>query len=336
TYALWSISAHFTGGIVHSGGFNLERYGDEQWHDVSFDVLARGDAGPLDGGRDGGGEGGLLVTGPRDAGGIDLDAVLAAGNTIDVADWLIVPGDAVLGIMEADITLNGHNLAAVLSMEARDDQSGGQGGGLFARGGDDRQPGNLAASLFDLIDNDNVSVNISVVARELDDRDQPGATLKEWTVVGHHRDPASDNCPDSEGGGDGEGDKIDIGEGDINLSDGKEFDGTLGMFVAPQTRRGSDGGQGEGEGSRDAGAGTVVTLGPTGRARVYVIVEVYFDLCTPDMVGEGGIELADIADISLTLDQVRSTATPRPNPTGTIGPKPTPTLTTPVEPPADS
>jgi len=88
TFALWSANDAFSGGTITAGDLNLEQVADTAFYDVSTD---RSDV--------------AAITGT------DL-----SGHSIDPATWTMVPGDAVAAVFSADVTLDGDNLVADLSV----------------------------------------------------------------------------------------------------------------------------------------------------------------------------------------------------------------------------
>ena len=92
TFALWSANAGFGGGTITAGDLNLVQTLDTAYYDVSDD---REDATTTVPGTDGSQPGHIIEA---------------------IADWRIVPGDKVAAAFSADITLEGDNLVAKLSL----------------------------------------------------------------------------------------------------------------------------------------------------------------------------------------------------------------------------
>ena len=108
TFALWSASDTFDGGTITSGDLNLVASSVDGWYDVSPD---RSDATTLVAGKaavpetsEGAGDGTAAV-----------DAVYGHPIT-DMNTWRMVPGDTVARVFAVDVTLEGDNLVAELSL----------------------------------------------------------------------------------------------------------------------------------------------------------------------------------------------------------------------------
>ncbi len=90
TFALWSASGDLTGGTVVAGDLDLSLK-SSAFFDVSAD---RAD----------------VVQNPITSG------VKITGHTVDLAKWRIVPGDKVAMVHTVDVTLEGDNMVAALSV----------------------------------------------------------------------------------------------------------------------------------------------------------------------------------------------------------------------------
>jgi len=103
TFALWSAGDSFAGGTITAGDLNLVKAEDTTFWDASSDRL---DATEKITGTDG-----SQLAHP-----LDPD---------DASTWRIVPGDKVAAAFSADVTLEGDNLVALLSVDGLEDLDSG-------------------------------------------------------------------------------------------------------------------------------------------------------------------------------------------------------------------
>ncbi len=95
TFALWSAQDSFAGGTITAGNLNIVKTADTAFYDVSADRL----------------DGTVELPGTDGS---------QPGHLVDDATWRIVPGDKVAADFSADVTLEGDNLVAQLSLEGLD------------------------------------------------------------------------------------------------------------------------------------------------------------------------------------------------------------------------
>ena len=112
TFALWSASDMFDGGTITAGDLDLVTTELDGWYDISAD---RSDATELLAGTE------------------TLDPIF--GHAIDdISTWRMVPGDTIARVFEADITLEGDNLVAELSLTVADGSTTFEGDGNLTYG----------------------------------------------------------------------------------------------------------------------------------------------------------------------------------------------------------
>lgn len=96
TFALWTTSQTLTGGTITAGNLDLGRVSTAAFYDVSADRADKGTT--------------PIVTGT---------SVVGHGITTP-ADWRIVPGDTVAVVYTVNVTLEGDNMVAALSIDETD------------------------------------------------------------------------------------------------------------------------------------------------------------------------------------------------------------------------
>ena len=114
TFALWSASDAFGGGTITAGDLNVEAAEDQHYYDISDD---RSDAMCLFQA----GEGEPSAECPEDPAENTLASLALKGHQIDDAGtWNMVPGDEVLVMLTANVTMKGDNLLAALNIDGMD------------------------------------------------------------------------------------------------------------------------------------------------------------------------------------------------------------------------